>query len=70
MQIGEMPLAEAAHRLGWSWARAFNALLCKRLEGERRGGRWFVKTHSVEQLLVAEKPAVNPSDTTSVSNAR
>jgi hypothetical protein len=30
-----VPLAEAAHRLGWSWSQAFNAILRRQLGAPR-----------------------------------
>jgi phage FluMu gp28-like protein len=48
-----VPLAEAAHRLGWTWGRAFNAILSHQLAGERRGGRWFVSGEQLDRLVEA-----------------
>ena len=46
----EIPLALAAHRLHLSWSRAWRKVLAGELEGEQRGGRWYVKKGSVERL--------------------
>lgn len=45
-----VPLAAAAQRLGWPWARAFDAILTGRLAGQRRGGRWYVCADALDRL--------------------
>ncbi len=40
-------LADAARRLSMSWDRTWRALLSGKLEGEKRGGRWYVTVQSV-----------------------
>ncbi len=52
-----IPLTDGAQRLSMSWERAWRALLAGRLEGEKRCGRWYVSTVSVERL-VAERERV------------
>lgn len=46
----EVPLADAALRLGVSWDRAWRFLLVGRLEGRKVGRRWLVSAESVERL--------------------
>jgi phage FluMu gp28-like protein len=48
-----VPLAEAAHRLGWTWAQAFTAVLTQRLAGKRLGARWYVAEDDLERLVRA-----------------
>ena len=50
-------LPDAAVRLRLSWSQAYGALLSGRLNGERRGNRWFVTEGSVERLLAANPRA-------------
>ena len=57
MECKQIPLTEAAHRLSMPWEKAWRALLTGRLEGQKRGGRWYVSTVSVERL-VAERERV------------
>lgn len=45
-----IPLPVASARLRLPWAAAYNALLSGKLEGELRGGRWFVTEESVLRL--------------------
>ena len=45
-----IPLPLAATRLRMTWGQAYNATLSGKLEGERRGSRWFVTTASVHRL--------------------
>ncbi|MFG1691133.1 hypothetical protein ACGF5M_03065 [Gemmatimonadota bacterium] len=46
----QIPLALAAHRLHLSWSRAWRKVLAGELEGEQRGGRWYVSEGSIEEL--------------------
>ena len=46
----EIPLADAAHRLGLSWGQAWRFLLQGKLEGRKVGGRWMVTRTSVAHL--------------------
>jgi hypothetical protein len=43
-------LAEAGRRLRMAYQDAHRALLTGQLEGEKRGGRWYVTVRSVEGL--------------------
>jgi hypothetical protein len=45
-----IPLPDVAHRLALPWAAAWALLLRGQLQGEKRGGRWYVTTASVEKL--------------------
>ena len=45
-----MPLPQAAQRLEQSWERTWRMVLSGRITGEKRGGRWFVKTADVEAV--------------------
>lgn len=49
----EIPLADAAHRLGLSWGQAWRFLLQGKLEGRKVGGRWMVTRTSVVRLAGA-----------------
>lgn len=49
----EVPLVDAALRLGVSWDRAWRLLLTGRLEGRKDGRRWVVSAESVERLRKA-----------------
>jgi hypothetical protein len=51
MQVEVIGLAEAAVRLRVPYQDAHRLLLTGRLRGEKRGGRWFVSTASLESLL-------------------
>ena len=44
-------LAEAAQRLGLPYQNCHRLLLTGQLRGEKRDGRWYVRTDDVEQLL-------------------
>jgi hypothetical protein len=44
-----VPLPRAAHQLGWSWHRAYRAVLSGELVGEQRAGRWVVFASSLER---------------------
>lgn len=58
MENKEIPLTDAAHQLGLPWERAWRALLTGRLEGQKRGSRWYVTASSVERLAtdIAKDP--------------
>lgn len=45
--VVEVPLSEAAHRLGLTWSRAYSRLLAGELKGRKVGGRWVVEAESV-----------------------
>lgn len=46
----EIPLVEAAHLLGLSWAAAWRLMLTGQLVGNRRNGKWFVNRESVDEF--------------------
>lgn len=46
-----LPLPDAAMRLKAPYPVAMRLLLTGRLEGERRGSRWFVTAESVQREL-------------------
>jgi hypothetical protein len=45
-----LPLPDAAVRLRLTWSQIYAALLSGRLQGERRGRRWFVSEASIERV--------------------
>ena len=47
---GMIGLAEGAQRLGLPYQDAHRLLLTGVLQGEKRGGRWFVTRESVERV--------------------
>jgi hypothetical protein len=50
---GWIPLPQAAHALGWTWPRTWNAMLAGRLEHRRKeNGRWLVSVDCVQRLLL------------------
>jgi hypothetical protein len=51
----EIPLSEAARRLGISWHQAWRLLLVGALKGRKEGGRWVVEDSSVEQRASLQK---------------
>ncbi len=51
-------LAEAAQQLGLPYQDAHRLVLTGRLQGEKRGNRWYVPKQSVEKLLAEEARAV------------
>ena len=55
-----MPLADAAQRLGVSWERAWRLLLSGSIAGEKRSGRWWVKTADVDRTreILAKQAAI------------
>jgi hypothetical protein len=50
----EVPLTEAAQKLGISWQRAWRLVLTGRLTGRKIGGRWFVTTESLATVSTSE----------------
>jgi hypothetical protein len=52
-----MPLADAAHELGCSWARAWRLMLAGDLQGVRRGRNWLVNAESVTRLKLRDAEA-------------
>lgn len=47
----EIPVAEAAVRLGLTREQIIRLIQRRKLEGGLRGGRWFATAQSVEQLV-------------------
>jgi hypothetical protein len=43
-----IPLAEAAHALGLTWAQAWRLVLVGALDGRKEGARWIVTQESTE----------------------
>lgn len=54
-----MPLPHAAVALRLTWPQTYAALLRGQLQGEQRGGRWYVSRESVAQL--AESRSAPPT---------
>lgn len=52
-----IPLAQAAQRLGVSWATAYRCVLTGKLRGIFITGRWLVDPHSVATLLEERRRA-------------
>ena len=52
----EIPLSEAALRLGKSWNQTWRLVLKKQIIGRKTNGRWLCDVESVEALLRAETP--------------
>ncbi len=50
MENEEVPLVEAAVKLGASYNQTLRWVILGRLKGERRDGRWFVSAADVERL--------------------
>jgi hypothetical protein len=48
--LHEIDITEAARRLGFSWHRAWRAVLTGRLKGRRVGRSWRVDPESVRRL--------------------
>jgi hypothetical protein len=46
-----VPLPQAARALGVRWAVAYGLLLARKLDGELRGGRWYVEALSIARYL-------------------
>ena len=53
----EIPLADAAMRLGVSWSAAWRLLLTGKLQGRKEGGRWIVDADSLERAKAARDRA-------------
>jgi hypothetical protein len=52
MDGSNLPLSQAARRLGLSWAAAWRLVLERKLEAEQQpNGRWLVRAKSVEAYL-------------------
>lgn len=51
MSDGVVSLSDAALRLGLSWHQAWRLVLIGSLKGNKRGGRWFVESRDLTQLL-------------------
>lgn len=59
----EIDITEAAQRLGFSWHRAWRAVLTGSLKGRREGRAWKVDAASVERLrqaLLTIQPGYGP----------
>jgi excisionase family DNA binding protein len=56
----EVPLSEAAHRIGVSWHTAYRLVLIRTLEARLVGGRWLVNASSLNAFL-KERTASPPS---------
>ena len=52
----ELPLVEAAMKLGLSYGQAWRMLLTGRLDGRKVRGRWVVSGASLEQVLETNDP--------------
>lgn len=56
----EVPLAQAAHRIGVSWHTAYRLALIGTIEARLVGGRWLVNASSLDAYL-KERTASPPS---------
>ena len=57
-RVVALPLAMARlARCGWTYQRAWTALLAGQLRGERRGGRWFIATSAIDAIERGQKSA-------------
>lgn len=52
-----VPLVLAAQQLGMRYDRAWQYVLQGKLEGEQRGGRWFVSRASIARMARERKRA-------------
>ena len=49
-QDSNLPLSQAAHQLGLSWAQAWRLVLQGELKGEQRNGRWYVAADEIRRF--------------------
>jgi hypothetical protein len=48
--LADVPLAVAAQQLGISWQQAWRAVLVGHLIGQKRAGKWYVNSASMDAL--------------------
>lgn len=48
---GEISIVEAAHKLGFTWRRTWDAVLSGRLRGRKVGGHWRVDSDDVDRFV-------------------
>lgn len=61
----EVPLMEAAHRLGISYSKALRLTLTGALAGSQKDGRWQVSSKSVDGLIASRSDQQPPAKTPS-----